>query len=147
MQYFISEDRKIEFVVTEKITKDFALHNHTHHYVVSYILKGNCKLFYNNVTMDLHNGDVFIVRSYMPHSVMVDQESKILSLCIHKSLLNDKVLDELRVIISLKFNQLSKDIFLDKTVEQKLLDGVILIKQTINDERYKLPKEIESIVK
>ena len=95
--------------------------------------------------MDLSKGDVFIVRPYMPHSVMVDQESKILSLCIHKSLLNDKVLDELNSIISLKFNQLSKDIFLDKTVEQKLLDGVSLIKQTINDERYKLPKEIESI--
>lgn len=97
--------------------------------------------------MDLHKGDVFIVRPYMPHSVMVDQESQILSLCIHKSLLNNKVLDELSGIISLKFNQLSKDIFLDKTVEQKLLDGVSLIKQTINDERYKLPKEIESIVK
>ena len=145
MQYFISDDRNIEFVVTEKITKDFTLHNHTHHYVVSYILKGSCKLFYNNVTMDLSKGDVFIVRPYMPHSVMVDQESKILSLCIHKSLLNDKVLDELNSIISLKFNELSNEIILDKTVEEKLLDGVSLIKQTINDERYKLPKEIESI--
>lgn len=147
MQYFISDDRNIEFVVIEKITKDFALHNHTHHYVVSYILKGSCKLFYNNITMNLSEGDAFIVRPYMPHSVVVDQVSKILSLCIHKSLLNNKVLDELNSIISLKFNQLSKDIFLDKTVEQKLLDGVSLIKQTINDERYKLPKEIESIVK
>lgn len=45
MQYFISDDRKIEFVVTEKITKDFALHNHTHHYVVSYILKEDANFF------------------------------------------------------------------------------------------------------
>ena len=40
---------------------------------------------------------------------------------------------------------MSKEIILDKAVEQKLLEGVSLIKQTINDERYNLPSEIESI--
>ena len=49
MQYFISGDKKIEFVVTEDITKDFGLHNHTEHYVISFIVKGEATLFYNNV--------------------------------------------------------------------------------------------------
>ncbi|MBQ3770810.1 MAG: hypothetical protein II834_02650 [Bacteroidaceae bacterium] len=46
MQYFISGDKNIEFVVTEDITKDFSLHNHTEHYVISFIVRGEATLFY-----------------------------------------------------------------------------------------------------
>ena len=58
MQYFISDDRMIEFVVTEDITKEFGLHNHTEHYVISFIVKGKATVFYNNVSVVLAKGDV-----------------------------------------------------------------------------------------
>ena len=86
MQYFISDDRMIEFVVTEDITKEFGLHNHTGHYVISFITKGKATVFYNNVSVVLAKGDTFIIRPYMPHSVAVESGSQILSMCIKKDL-------------------------------------------------------------
>ncbi len=76
----------IEFVVTEDITKEFGLHNHTGHYVISFITKGKATVFYNNVSVVLANGDTFIIRPYMPHSVAVENGSQILSMCIKKDL-------------------------------------------------------------
>ena len=71
MQYFISDDKSIEFVTTEGITKVFGLHNHTEHYVISFITKGEATLLYNNVCVVLKYGDTFIIWSpKWPHPRM-----------------------------------------------------------------------------
>ena len=87
MQYLLSDNRNIEFVVTEQIDKDFGLHTHTGHYIVSHITRGGANLYYNNVNVTLREGDTFIIRPYMPHSVAVDRGAQIISLCIKTELL------------------------------------------------------------
>ena len=138
MQYFISGDKKIEFVVTEDITKDFGLHNHTEHYVISFIVKGEATLFYNNVSVVLKKGDTFIIRPYMPHSVKVEADSQILSLCINKDLFSAQSANEISQTVSTKFDEISAENGFESRIKSELTDAICLIAESIGDERYKL---------
>ena len=141
MQYLLSDDRKIEIVVTEHIDKDFGLHTHTGHYIVSHITRGGANLYYNNVNIALNEGDTFIIRPYMPHSVTVGNEAQIISLCIRTEFLDGNTAESLCKTINQKYNESgicpdAKAIF-DDAVHQ--------IYDTIGDERYRLPSEIQNI--
>ena len=126
MQYFISEDRSFEFVVTEDITKDFGLHNHTEHYVISFIVKGDATLFYNNVSVVLKKGDTFIIRPYMPHSVKVEADSQILSLCINKDLFSAQSANEISQTVSTKFDEISAGNGFDNRIKSELNDAMLV---------------------
>lgn len=145
MQYFISGDKKIEFVVTEDITKDFGLHNHTGHYVISFITKGKATVFYNNVSVVLAKGDTFIIRPYMPHSVAVENGSQILSMCIKKDLFSAQSIGEISQTVSTKFDEIAAETSLETGIKSELNDAVRLIAETISDERYKLSADIQQI--
>lgn len=141
MQYLISDDRNIEFVITEHIDKDFALHTHTGHYIASHIMRGGAKLFYNNVDIDLNEGDTFVVRPYMPHSVSVNFGAQIISLCIKKEFLANNNAETLWEIINEKYDECG----LYNDIKPFFADAVRQIYDTIADERYKLPSEIKKI--
>jgi len=145
MQYFISGDKNIEFVVTEDITKDFGLHNHTEHYVISFIVKGEATLFYNNVSVVLKKDDTFVVRPYMPHSVAVESGSQILSMCIKKDLFSAQSFGEISQTVSTKFDEIAAETSLETGIKSELNDAVRLIAETISDERYKLSADIQQI--
>jgi AraC-like DNA-binding protein len=145
MQYFISDDRMIEFVVTEDITKEFGLHNHTGHYVISFITKGKATVFYNNVSVVLAKGDTFIIRPYMPHSVAVESGSQILSMCIKKDLFSAQSFGEISQTVSTKFDEIAAETSLETGIKSELNDAVRLIAETIGDERYKLSADIQQI--
>ena len=145
MQYFISDDRSIEFVVTEDITKDFGLHNHTEHYVISFITKGEATLLYNNVCVVLKYGDTFIIRPYMPHSVKVEADSQILSLCINKELFSSESTNEIIQKVSTKFDKISAENNFENRIKSELADGIRLIAESIGDERYKLSEDIQRV--
>jgi|GEM_PF-1054507 len=145
MQYFISGDKNIEFVVTEDITKDFGLHNHTEHYVISFIVKGEATLFYNNVSVVLKKDDTFVVRPYMPHSVKVEADSQILSMCIKKDLFSAQSIGEISQTVSTKFDEIAAETSLETGIKSELNDAVRLIAETIGDERYKLSADIQKV--
>lgn len=145
MQYFISGDKNIEFVVTEDITKDFGLHNHTEHYVISFIVKGEATLFYNNVSVVLKKDDTFVVRPYMPHSFKVEADSQILSLCINKDLFSAQSIGEISQTVSTKFDEIAAETSLETGIKSELNDAVRLIAETIGDERYKLSADIQKV--
>ena len=141
MQYLLSDDRNIEIVVTEHIDKDFGLHTHTGHYIVSHITRGGANLYYNNVNIALGEGDTFIIRPYMPHSVAVNSGAQIISLCIKTELLDINTAESLCKTIGQRYDESgicpdAKAIF-DDAVHQ--------IYETIGDERYRLPSEIQAI--
>lgn len=145
MQYFISKDRNIEVVVTDNVTKDFRLHNHTSHYIVSVVSKGSALLFYNNVNLRVMAGDVFIVRPYMPHSVTVDCDSQLLSLCVRKELFAENDTDMVCKLVDSKLVEVFERYSLSVAIKEKLTDAVSLISQTISDEHYVLPADIQRI--
>lgn len=145
MQYFISGDKKIEFVVTEDITKDFGLHNHTEHYVISFIVKGEATLFYNNVSVVLKKDDTFIIRPYIPHSVKVEADSQILSLCINKDLFSAQSANEISQTVSTKFDEISAENGFESRIKSELTDAIGLITETIGDECYKLSADIQKV--
>ena len=145
MQYFILDDRSIEFVVTEDITKDFGLHNHTDHYVITFITKGEAMLLYNHVSVILKKGDTFIVRPYMPHSVKVEADSQILSICINKELFSSESANEISQKVSAKFDEISAENGFDNRIKTELTDAIELIAESIGDERYKLSEDIQRV--
>ena len=145
MQYFISDDNSIEFVVTEDITTVFDLHNHTEHYVISFITKGEATLLYNNVCVVLKYGDTFIIRPYMPHSVKVEADSQILSLCINKELFSSESTNEIIQKVSTKFDKISAENNFENRIKSELTDGIRLIAESIGDERYKLSEDIQRV--
>lgn len=135
----------IEFVVTEDITKEFGLHNHTGHYVISFITKGKATVFYNNVSVVLAKGDTFIIRPYMPHSVAVENGSQILSMCIKKDLFSAQSIGEISQTVSTKFDEIAAETSLETGIKSELNDAVRLIAETIGDERYKLSADIQKV--
>ena len=141
MQYLLSDDRNIEIVVTEQIDKDFGLHTHTGHYIVSHITRGGANLHYNNVNVALSEGDTFIIRPYMPHSVAVNSGAQIISLCIKTELLKTETAETLCKTIGQMYDESGicpdAKTFFDDAVRQ--------IYSTIDDERYRLPSEIQAI--
>ena len=141
----ISFFRSIEFVVTEDITKDFGLHNHTDHYVITFITKGEAMLLYNNVSIILKKGDTFIVRPYMPHSVKVEADSQILSICINKELFSSESANEINQKVSAKFDEISAENGFDNRIKTELTDAIELIAESIGDERYKLSEDIQRV--
>ena len=145
MQYYISEDRNIEFVVTENITKDFNLHNHINHYVITAVVKGSALLIYNNVKVVVNEGDVFVMRPYMPHSVQINDQSQLLSLCIKKEILITNDCDTICQLIDSKFNTIADKINLNADLKDKFYDAVKFINNTISNERYILSSDIQKI--
>lgn len=145
MQYYISDDKSIEFVVTEDITTVFGLHNHTEHYVISFITKGEATLLYNNVCIVLKYGDTFIIRPYMPHSVKVEENSQILSLCINKELFSSESTNEIIQKVSTKFDKISAENNFENRIKSELTDAIELIAESIGDERYKLSEDIQRV--
>ncbi len=141
MQYPLSDDRNIEIVVTEHIDKDFGLHTHTGHYIVSHISRGSANLYYNNVNIALNEGDTFIIRPYMPHSVSVSNEAQIISLCIKTEFLETNTVESLCQTIGQKYDESG----ICPDAKAFFYDAVHQIYDTIDDERYRLPSEIQNI--
>ena len=138
MQYLLTNDHSIEFVVTEDITKDFGLHTHTSHYIVSYITQGGADLYNNNVNLALHQGDTFIIRPYMPHSVKVEKGAQIISLCINKNILSTETAESLCNIIKTKYTEAN----LNNAALSSLLEAITLIYNNLDNY---LPSEIQAI--
>ena len=102
-------------------------------------------LLYNNVSVILKKDDTFIVRPYMPHSVRVEADSQILSLCINKEWFYSESANEISQKVSAKFDEISAENGFDNRIKSELTDAIGLIAESIDDERYKLSEDIQRV--
>ena len=90
MRYYYCEKYPIEFVLSENIDKRFDAHNHVGHYVISVVMQGTAEVYLEGRKMVCHEGDVFIVPPYMVHSVCLERNARLLSMCIGTSFVMEK---------------------------------------------------------
>lgn len=89
MQYYQCEKYPIEFVVSENIDKHFGSHTHTGHYIISMVLQGAVTVNMEGREWTCREGDVFIVRPHVVHSVHQGGETHLLSMCIGTSFVEE----------------------------------------------------------
>ena len=114
MRYYQSDQYPIEFVWSENIDKHFESHNHVGHYIISLVTQGVATVhFYEGQChadcggagwipaacdgkMDLpnqqwkcHKGDLFIIPPYAMHSVYLKKNTRLLSMCIGTSFVEE----------------------------------------------------------
>lgn len=89
MKYYHSKQIPLEFVICENIEKDFLLHNHPNHYIISLCIKGSVTVSLDQKTLLLSAYDIFIVPPFKPHSVTIKKTAVLVSLCIHKSIIGE----------------------------------------------------------
>lgn len=89
MKYFQLNNYQIEVVISENIEKKFDTHNHIGHYVISLLVHGNVELYKVNEKIECINGDMFIIPPYISHSVYLSKDSRLISLCIGTSFIEE----------------------------------------------------------
>lgn len=114
MRYYQSDQYPIEFVWSENIDKHFESHNHVGHYIISLVTQGvatvhfcegQCRADCGDAgwmsavcdgRMDLHNkqwkcykGDLFIIPPYAMHLVYQKKNTRLLSMCIGTSFVEE----------------------------------------------------------
>ena len=99
MQYYQHDKYPIEFVLSENIDKHFAPHNHVKHYVISMVMQGVVTACLENREVVCHRGDVFLIPPYTMHSVRQTKESRLLSMCIGTTFIEEADLETAEEIV------------------------------------------------
>lgn len=89
MRYYQCSKYPIEFVLSENIDKSFEPHNHVSHYIVSLVMRGKVAVKLENKEMTCRGGDVFIISPYTVHSVHQGRDSRLFSVCIGSSFIEE----------------------------------------------------------
>lgn len=88
MEYYHIQGDSVEIVKTKNINKQFGVHNHTRHYVVSLVMKGKVQAYLSGAWKTYSSDDFFIVSPLEPHSVNMKEKAQLVSLCIDKSMID-----------------------------------------------------------
>ena len=143
MQYYQHDKYPIEFVLSENIDKHFTSHNHVRHYVISMVMQGAVTVYLENREMVCHRGDVFIIPPYTVHSVRQTKDTKLLSMCIGTTFIEEANLETVEVIVQdLLRDAVERGIFGNEQ-SGKLLDSL----RTVYLLRYKDRKEMDADIK
>lgn len=125
MKYFHSEHYPIEFVISENLEKDFSSHTHTDHYIISLCVRGNVSVKLGEECLIIHENELFVVPPFMSHAVSLTRTSRLISLCMDKSFLQDCDL--------IRSTEIVKRILLAPEVRKQLSTGQAeLILQTLS---------------
>ncbi len=90
MNYFINENKNIEFVLCDHSLKSYPIHNHVSVYTIGFLLSGALELKTKTETRNYKAGDFFVLPPYAPHGITAKQPYSMLCVCIHKSLFAQK---------------------------------------------------------
>lgn len=99
MKYYQWEKYPIEFVLSENIDKHFTSHNHAGHYVIAVVMQGVVTVCLENKQSEYHRGDVFIIPPYTMHSVHQKKDTRLLSMCMGTSFVEETALETAGEII------------------------------------------------
>lgn len=78
---------------------NYRFHNHTSHYVFCVVLNGCVNFKLKNREINYYANESFTIVPYVPHSILLDKKSKLLSLCVGTQLFDEYTSDELLPIV------------------------------------------------
>ncbi len=83
--YYYTESSDIELIVTKGREHRYPWHIHTRHWIVGVVRHGAVLLATRTNIRRLNTGQHFFIRPYEPHSLAVEPESSLLTLCLDES--------------------------------------------------------------
>ena len=145
MQYYQCDKYPIEFVLSENIDKHFAPHNHVRHYVLSMVMQGVVTAYLGNREVEYHRGDVFIIPPYTVHSVHQTKDTKLLSMCIGTTFIEESNLEAAEGIVQeLLRNAVEQGIF-ENEQSEKLLASLRTIYNLQDKDREEMDAGIKNL--
>lgn len=146
MRYYQCDKYPIEFVLSENIDKHFDSHNHVGHYVISVVMQGTVTVCLKNWKAACYRGDVFIIPPYAVHSVRLERDARLLSMCIGTAFIEESDLETAeRVFRELPGDAAEQGIF-GKEQEDKLLASMREIYRLWGNERKEMDAGIKNLV-
>lgn len=146
MQYYHSKEHQLELVKSENLNKNFELHNHARHYVISYVTRGSVEVILNGILHLYQAGEAFLVMPFEPHSVQVEENTQLVSLCMGKVFLEENTREETaRVIEEFLTDAMEKGII---TVEarESIFEKLIKLWERSAERNETIDKEMKKAV-
>lgn len=142
MKYYKSKNCEIEFVLSENLKKNFGCHNHTSNYVVGLVLQGCVQLEKSHEQKSLCDNDIFIIPPYVTHTVSLNEDVRMLSVCIGVSFLEKYSINQAAGLLSECIDRLVvKNILCERQAEM-LAEALAVIYSCHGQSRSDIPTEI-----
>lgn len=101
IRYLHDVDSNLELIFCEKSKISYPLHNHISVFTVGIVLDGSIILNTNQVTQIYSKNQTFIIPPYVPHSIKAMNTYSLLTLCIHKSLLDYSEINKDKITVDI----------------------------------------------
>lgn len=124
MEYYHTNDYPIEIVKTYDINKNYELHNHTSHYVISLVTQGAVTAYMQGNKKSYMQGETFCVIPFEPHAVYLKKSACLLSVCIGKELLENHALYEVRDVLQDTLQKAVNNSILDSAESEYIMGAL-----------------------
>ncbi len=84
MRYFQSDGYPIELILSENLDKEYCMHNHVNHWILSIVMSGSVLIHIREEKRQCGSGDYYILPPYTPHALSLNKHARMLSLCIER---------------------------------------------------------------
>lgn len=88
IRYLYDVDRNLELILCNNSKLYYPLHNHISVFTIGIVLDGSMILSTNLTTQIYSKNQTFVIPPYVPHSIKANDAYSLLSLCVHKDLIN-----------------------------------------------------------
>lgn len=127
--YFSSNNNTIDIVLLNKVNTAYPLHTHAEHYTMGIVIDGEIIVETNAGKFACKSDDIFTIPIDVPHSIepFGDCSYTMLSFCIHQDYLVHTDIDNIKMMIDKKLNQLFGGKESVDRYSELLSDGLILL--------------------
>ena len=141
--YFSSNNNTIDIVLLNKVNTAYPLHTHAEHYTMGIVIDGEIIIETNAEKYVCKSDNIFIIPMDVPHSInsFSDSAYTMLSLCIHEDYLVRIDIDNIKLMIERKLNQLFGEKKIVARYSELLSDGLLLLsanKKNITNDSYSM---------
>lgn len=127
--YFSSNNNTIDIVMLNKVNISYPLHTHGEHYTVGIVVDGEIVIETNAEKLVCKSDNIFTIPMDVPHSIKPARNCSytMLSVCIHHDYLIQTDIDNIRLMIDKKLNQLFGEKETAAKYSELLSDGLIVL--------------------
>ena len=127
--YFMSTNNTIDIVMLNKVNTAYPLHTHAEHYTMGIVVDGEIIVETDTDKYVCKVDDIFTIPIDVPHSIKAfsDYSYTIISVCIHQEYLVRTDIDNIKLMIDRKLNQLFGEKEIVSRYSELLSDGLILL--------------------
>ena len=127
--YFLSNSNTIDIVLLNKVNIAYPLHTHAEHYTMGIVIDGEIIVETNVEKYVCKSDNIFTIPMDVPHSIksFSDSAYTMLSFCIHEDYLVCIDIDNIKLMIERKLNQLFGEKKIAARYSERLSDGLLLL--------------------